>query len=142
MNESKTSVHWSFWTISTVALIWNVMSVINYLTQMNPDALATYSESARALVEGRPAWATGAFAIAAFGGVLGCLLLLFRKSSAYYVLIASLIGVVVTMLHTFIVSRSTTFSPFEIALMMLMPLIVAAFLVWYAKLARNTGWIR
>lgn len=142
MNDKPVnSAHWSFWTISAIALIWNAMSVINYFTQMNPEALATYSESARALVEGRPVWATGAFAIAAFGGVLGCVLLLLRKSAAYYVLIASLLGVMVTMVHTFLVARSTTFSAFEVALMMLMPLVVAAFLVWYAKRAENNGWI-
>jgi len=72
-------VHWSFWVISAVALIWNVMGVINYFMQMNADALATYPEAERAIVEGRPAWATGAFAIAVFGGAVGGLLLLLRK---------------------------------------------------------------
>lgn len=89
MNEKTIeSVHWSFWVIGAVALIWNVMGVINFFVQMNSDVLAAYRESERAIVEGRPAWATGGFAIAVFGGVLGCLLLLFRKSVAYYLFIA------------------------------------------------------
>ena len=62
--------------------------------------LTTYRESEHAIIEGRPTWATGGFAIAVFGGALGCLLLLLRKSAAYYLFIASLLGVVVTMLHT------------------------------------------
>ena len=65
MNDERTGsvepVHWSFWTISAIALIWNLMSVLNYFAQMDPDTLAQYSESARSIVEGRPAWATGAF---------------------------------------------------------------------------------
>jgi hypothetical protein len=138
-DETVSGVHWSFWIIGAVALIWNVMGVMNYLMQMNPDSLAAYSESARAIIEGRPAWATGAFAIAVFGGALGCLLLLLRKSAAYYLFIASLLGVIVTMTHTLGVARS--FGPFEISMMILMPLVVAAFLIWYSKHAERKGWI-
>ena len=83
-DETVGGVHWSFWAIGAVTLIWNVMGVINFLVQMNADALASFPESHRAIVGGRPAWATGAFAIAVFGGALGCLLLLLRKSAAYY----------------------------------------------------------
>ncbi len=143
MNDKTVSgVHWSFWVISAVALIWNVMGVINYFMQMNADALATYPEAERAIVEGRPAWATGAFAIAIFGGALGCLLLLFRKSAAYYLFIASLLGVIVTMIHTLGVASSTIdFSLGEILGIILMPLVLAAFLVWYSKQTRSKGWI-
>ena len=101
MNDKTVGgVHWSFWIIGAVALIWNVMGVINFFMQMNPDVLAAYRESERAIVEGRPVWATGGFAIAVFGGALGGLLLLLRKSAAFYVFIASLLGVIVTMIHT------------------------------------------
>jgi len=141
-NKSVIGVHWSFWVIGAIALIWNVMGVINFFVQMNPDVLDAYRESERAIIEGRPAWATGAFAIAVFGGALGCVLLLMRKWAAYYVLIASLLGVIVTMIHTLGIASSTIdFSPFEIFMMILMPLVVAAFLIWYAKQAKSKGWI-
>jgi hypothetical protein len=129
-NENIGGVHRSFWAIGAVALIWNVMGCINFFMQMNPDALADYPEAARSLVEGRPGWATGAFAIAVFGGALGCLLLLLRKSAAYYVFIASLLGVIVTNIHTFGIAGST-----EIWVGSLMSLVVAAFLIWYSKQA-------
>ncbi len=87
-DENVGGVHWSFWAIGAIALIWNVMGVINLFVQMNPDVLTAYRESERAIVEGRPAWATGGFAIAVFGGALGCLLLLLRKFAAFYLFIA------------------------------------------------------
>ncbi len=139
-DETVGGVHWSFWAIGAVALIWNVMGVINFFVQMNPDVLATYRESERAIVEGRPAWATGAFAIAVFGGALGCLLLLLRKSAAYYLFIASLLGVIVTMTHT--LGVGIDFGLGEILGIMLMPLVAAAFLIWYSKRAQSKGWIR
>ena len=143
MNDKTVGgVHWSFWAIGAVTLIWNVMGGINFLVQMNADALASFPESHRAIIESRPAWATGAFAIAVFGGALGCLLLLLRKSAAYYFFIASLLGVMVTMAHTLVIASSTTdFSPFEILMMILMPLVVAAFLIWYSKRVQSKGWI-
>jgi len=141
-DETVGGVHWSFWAIGAVALIWNVMGVINFFWQMNADALAAMPESHRAIVEGRPAWATGGFAIAVFGGALGCLLLLLRKSAAYYLFIASLLGVIVQLIHTLGIATSTIdFSPFDILMIILMPLVVAAFLIWYAKQAESKGWI-
>ena len=140
-DETVGGVHWSFWAIGVVALIWNVMGVINFFVQMNADALASFPESHRAIIEGRPAWATGAFAIAVFGGALGCLLLLLRKSAAYYLFIASLLGVIVQLIHTLGIASSTiNFSPFEILMIILMPLVVAAFLIWYSKWAESKGW--
>jgi len=135
-NKNVDRVHWSFWVISIVALIWNVMGCINYFMQMNPDALAGYSEAARSLVEGRPVWATGAFAVAVFGGALGCLLLLIKMSAAYYVFIASFLGVVVTDIHTFGVTDSK-----EIWVGSLMSLVVAVFLIWYSKRVKRKGLI-
>jgi len=138
-NKTVSGVHWSFWVIGAIALIWNVMGVINFFVQMNPDVLDVYRESERAIIEGRPGWATGAFAIAVFGGALGCVLLLMRKSAAYYVFIASLLGVIVTMIHT--LGVGIDFGLGEILGIILMPLVVAAFLIWYAKHAESKGWI-
>jgi hypothetical protein len=116
------------------------MGVINFFEQMNPNVLAAYRASERAIVEGRPLWATIGFAIAVFGGALGCLLLLLRKSGAYYLFVASLLGVIVTMTHT--LGVGIDFGLGEILGIILMPLVVAAFLIWYSKHAKSKGWIR
>jgi hypothetical protein len=137
MNDKAVrSVHWSFWLVGVVALTWNALGGTNYVMQMNPDTLAGYPEAARTLVESRPAWATGAFAIAVFGGVLGCVLLLLRKSVAFYVFIVSLVGVIVTNIHTLGVAGSA-----EIWVGSLMSLVVAALLIWYSKMTERKGWV-
>lgn len=136
-------IHWSFWAIGAVALVWNVMGILNYFMQMNTSALSAMPETHRAIVEDRPAWATGGFAIAVFGGTLGCLLLLLRKSSAFYLFIASLAGVIVQVIHTVgIASSNAKFNPAELLMISLMPLVVAAFLIWYTRLAERKGWIK
>jgi hypothetical protein len=45
--KTVAGIHWSFWAIEAVALIWNVIGVTNFLAQMNVDALATMPEIRR-----------------------------------------------------------------------------------------------
>jgi hypothetical protein len=126
--------------IAGLALIWNVLGSVNFFMQMNPDMLDAYRESERAIIQGRPAWATGGFAIAVIVGALGGVLLLLRKSAATYLFIASLVGVIVTMVHTLGVDYD--FSGAEMFVMVVMPFVVAALLVGYSKYAESKGWIR
>jgi Ca2+/Na+ antiporter len=65
--------------------------------------------------------------------------MLLRKSTAFYLFLASLLGVIVTMVHT--VSVDYDFSVGEMVVFILMPLLVAAFLVWYSKYAERKGWL-
>ena len=136
MNDTHVKSHWSFWLICIVALIWSVMGCINFLMQMNPDMLVNYPEVAQSIITSRPLWATVAFAVAVFGGALGDVLLLLKKSIARYLFIASLVGVIVTSIHTFQIT-----SAMEILVGSLMSLVVAVFLVWYSKLVQLKGWI-
>lgn len=64
-------------------LVWNVPGCINFLVQMDPDMVASYREFERAMIHGRP-WATTGFAVAAFCGALGCLMLLLKKTASFY----------------------------------------------------------
>jgi len=141
MNENTANkVHWSFWLISIFMLIWNVAGCINFFVQMNPDMVSSYRETEQAIIQGRPIWATIGFAVAVFGGAAGCILLLFRSVVAFYLFIASLIGVVITILHS--ISINITFGIAEIIGIILMPILVAAFLIWYSKYTQNKGWLK
>ena len=141
MNDKTVGrAHWSFWVIGVVALIWHLLGAINFFMQMNPDMLDLYRESERAIIEGRPVWATAGFALAVFGGALGSALLLLRKSAAYDAFIVSLLGVIVAMIHA--TSADIAFGLGEILGIILMPLVMAAFLIWYSKRVESKGWIR
>ncbi len=143
MNDKATGgVHWSFWVVGAIALVWHVMGSLNYLMQTNADFVATLPETHRAIINGRPVWATGGFAMAVFGGALGSLLLLLRKSVAIYLFVAALLGVVLTMIHTARIASSVIdFSAVEIIVMVLLPFVVAAALIWYSSWAKSKGWI-
>ena len=132
-----------FWIISGIALVWNLLGVMAYLMQvtMSPEALQALPENQRALLESTPAWATGAFAIAVWGGALGSLLLLLRKKLATTVLIISLAGIIVQMFHSFFMSNSMeVYGPGGLA-MPIMILLIGIYLIWYSRKATEKGWM-
>ena len=131
-------VHWSFWLIGAITLLWNILGSVNFLMQMNPEMIAAYRESERAIIEGRPIWATLGFGLAVFGGSLGCLLLLLRRSAALYLFLASLVGVIVATFHT--LSIGIDFSIGEYIGIIFMPFVVAVFLIWYSIYITNKSW--
>jgi hypothetical protein len=142
-DETVDGVRWSFWVIGGVTLVWNIMGAMNFVVQMNADMVAAMPDTHRAIIESRPAWATAGFGFGVFGGTLGCLLFLLRKSAAKYLFMASLLGVIVTMVHTLRVANSEIdFGLFEVSMMILIPLLVAALLLWYSMYAENREWIR
>ena len=135
-NESSVKLHWSFWVVCIIGLVWNAGGAVNYLMQTNMEFVSSMPATHQAIIVGRPIWATAGFAIGVFGGVLGCIFLLLKRRSSINILLMSLIGIIVTMVHTIDVAMSDTeFSVLEIIVMVILPLVVALALVLYAKYA-------
>lgn len=134
--ETGIRVHWSFWVVGSVGLIFNLFGCMNYISQMNAEMVASMPDVYRAIVESRPAWGSVAFATAVFGGALGCILLLLRRSIAVYVLVVSLVGAVVAQLPFLGMADF----PVEAWLGWLSQLAVGAFLIWYSKRSEGRGW--
>ena len=140
MNDNVVNkVHWSFWVISIFMLIWNVMGCVNFFVQMNPDMVSSYRESEQAIIKDRPLWATVGFAIAVFGGALGCILLLLKKATAFYLFIASLVGVVIATVHSLTININ--FGIGETIGIIIVPTVVAVFLIWYSQYVKGKGWL-
>lgn len=143
MSNSNYKPSTGFWVISIVALIWNAMGVMAYLGQayMTDEVRDALPEAQRALYENVPSWVTAAFAVAVFGGLLGCLLLLLRKKMATSVLMLSLIGIIVQMVYNFFMSNAAeAYGPGGM-IMPIMVLVIGFFLVWFSKNATAKGWL-
>ena len=119
--------HWSFWVIAGLALLYNLAGTANFFMQMDPDGVAGLPEAYRQLIEQRPGWATAAFGVAVMGAVVGCVLLLLRRTLATPLFWFALAGAVVVLLQTFTVDAD--------AGMLVgngIQIVVTAFLVWYS----------
>jgi len=132
-----------FWVISSIALVWNLMGVFNYLDQafMTDKVLETLPKEQQILYQDVPAWVTAAFAIAVFSGTLGSLLLLLKKKIATTFFIISFLGIVGQMSYRLLIDQnSDSYGPMGIA----MPIIIIAFggyLIWYSRKANEHRWL-
>lgn len=133
----------TFWVISVLALLWNLMGVKAYLDQafMSDETLAAMDAAAQELLSQTPAWATAAFAFAVWGGALASLLLVLRKKLAHTLFMVSLAGIVVQMFYVFFMSNSMdVYGPGGYT----MPVMILGFgvgLVFYSKKAKEHAWI-
>ena len=135
MSDSSNKPEISFWIIGIIALIWNILGVVAYLMQayMTEEELLALPLEEQALYSDIPAWVTAAFALAVFGGLLGCLLLLLRKKLATFVFIISLIGIIVQMTYNVFMSKAAeVYGPGNM-IMPLMVIVIGTFLIWYSK---------
>ena len=125
--------HFSFWIIAAVGLLWNLMGCLNYIMQANVDAVAQMPELYQAIIAARPAWATAAFAIAVFGGAVGCILLLLRRRVASAAFVVSLIAIAGHSVFTLRVAGVTP--------SLVLVVLVGVALLWYTSIARRSGWL-
>lgn len=133
----------AFWIIAIIALIWNAMGVMAYLSQafMTEDMKALLPEAERALYDNIPAWATAAFALAVFGGLLGSLALLIRKKWATLLFMISLLGIIAQMVYNFFLSNNMEVYGPGGYIMPIMVIIIGIFLYMYSKKATTNGWL-
>lgn len=137
-NKNLSRVHWSFWLIGFVALIWNLMGSANIVMQMIAPNFEAMPQWWRDVVASRPIWTTIAMMVAVFGGLLGCLAILFRRAVALPLFILPLLGTAITMAHAAGVPGAGTR---QIVEAVVMPVVVGIFLIWYAWVSRGRGWI-
>lgn len=134
----------AFWAISGVALLWNMMGAGAYINQvlMTPEAIANLTEGQQALFNSTPSWVTACFATAVWMGVLGCILLLFRKKLAIPVFVLSLIGAIGQNIYFFFMSNAMeVYGALEAIVLPAMVVIIAIFLIWFAKSSATSGYL-
>jgi len=91
---------WHLWLIGIIGGLWSSIGVLSFLlTQMNVEAvMSRFPTQQREYFESFPLWAIAFWAIGVFGGVIGCFLLLLKNRLAFHVLLASVIGTIVSTL--------------------------------------------
>ncbi|WNC67289.1 hypothetical protein RI845_12245 [Thalassotalea nanhaiensis] len=129
MTNTSTNIPKWFTVVAVLALLWNLMGVMAFL--QDPGATPA-----------TPIWVTMAFAFAVFGGALGCLLLLLKQALAKIILIISLASVLVQMFHAYFISNAwEVFGPGG-AIMPVMVIVIAIYLVWLSQMAMQKSWLK
>jgi hypothetical protein len=134
---------WHIWVIGVVSLLWNSGGAFDYLmtntrnqayiSQFTPDQLDYFYSF--------PSWFMAAWAIAVWGAVFGSVLLLLRSRHAPAVFALSLLGLIATLVYSFVLSGV---SYLEIVgtggLWFTLAISVVAVLLWlYTRAMRQRG---
>ena len=133
---------WHLWLIGILGGLWSAIGVLSFmLTQMNVEAvMSRFPPQQRAYFESFPLWADAFWAIGVFGGVIGCLLLLLENRLAVHVLLASLIGAIVSNLGgVFLLGGMEVLAETGGLGFSAVPIIVGAVLAYYARAMRKKG---
>lgn len=144
MREQSTTPATWFWIIGAIALLWNLLGVFSYISQVtiSEETIAAMPEAERALIEGIPAWANGLFAIAVFSGVAGCIMLLLRKQLATPLFGVSLLSASIQMFWWLFMTNSMAVYGATWIIMPALVIAAAVFLVWLSMSAKNKGWLQ
>jgi len=133
-----------FWGVSIAALLWSLIGVFMYLSQVSMDQtqLAALPEGRRILIESAPAWQTGAFAIAVFSGLLGSIGLLMRRMWSRPLFAVSLIAALVQFTWPFLIADAIGLLGASSLGLPLAVIAIAGLLVWFSTLGIRWGWLR
>ncbi len=130
------------WLVAGAALIWNLFGFMVYLmtVRATPEQMAQqYNAAQIAFMDAVPVWATSANAIAVTAGVLACVLLLFRKSLALPLFVASLAALLVQDLYSFVLEDVVGVFGMVPAYIQGTVLGIAIVLIFYTRGAKSRG---
>ena len=121
---STTKPSSKFWIIATLAVLWNLIGIFAFTRQafISSAALSQLPQKQIELIHNTPQWLTAVFAIATVSGLIGSVLLLVRRTSAVYLFLLSLIGVIIHMGYSVFATKAV--AVYGIAQGVVFPIIV------------------
>jgi len=138
----KTKPTTAFWIVGIIFLLWNAFGCVMYIidkTTSDEKYAEMYGEAMVATRDVYPIWATGAYAIAVWGGLLAVIFLLLRKKIAYPLFIASLIAAIICFIPVFTEPEFAVASEGSHWVMPLIVVLLGVFEIWWTRRMRAKG---
>jgi len=132
-----------FWLLSILMLLWNLSGVASFVYHVffSEEAFAAMPEAEREIMINYPLFAKVAFAIAVFGGLMGCIGLLAKRKWAKPFFLASLIGIAIQITHDLFMTPMMEVYGNDALLMPVLILGFGLFLIWFSNYSIKKEWI-
>lgn len=129
--------------LAWAALIWNSLGVIAFVMQMmmTPELISKLPIDQQAAYSDIPLWSTIAFAIAIFGGLLGCIFLLKKKALAIPTFTVSLAAILLQQYYNFVVINSIDLLGASAVFMPILVIIIAIGLLYISIKGKQQSWL-
>ena len=141
-SRSRTPVH--LWVVGVMALLWNAVGAFDYAaTQFRLEGyMSQFTAEQLEYFYGFPAWAVAAWAIAVWFAVFGSLALLLRRRLAYVLFLVSLVAMVASTVHSFVLSDGAEIMGNAGVIFSGVIFVIGVLLLWYSKAMMERGVLR
>jgi len=133
---------WHIWVVGVVSLLWNSVGAMDFVMTQSRNAayMSSFTQAQLDFYYGFPIWVVATWAIAVWGGVLGTLALLLRKSLAVHLFLSSFICIILTDIHNFAFANGLRVMGGAVALTISAIVLLIGALLWvYARAMRKRG---
>ena len=141
MNGQTTKAPLHLWIVGVVAVLWNAIGAFDYsATQLRIEAyMSAFTPEQLEYFYGFPAWTVAAWAFGVWGALLGSIALLLRKAWAVWAFGISIVGMVLTTIHNFVLTDGAALmGPGALAFSAVI-WVIALFLFFYARAMAKRG---
>lgn len=132
---------WHLWVVGIVGALWVSGGCFDFIMTVtrNEAYFANFPEYVREYFFNLPLWFMVVYAVAVWGGLIGCILLLFRTKLAATLLLLSFIATVISFGWTQLFAENYPEMNVGQWIFTAAILIVSTFLVWYSRRMAATG---
>ena len=133
-----------FWVVSALGLAWYLMDTSAFFMRvlMTEEVINTMPANQQHLYRDIPLWVNIAFACEVFGGTLGCISLLLRKSWALRLFIVSILGVLAQTSNIWLLTDAISAMGVPAVVMPLVAMTIGAAMIILARSAIRKAWLR
>lgn len=146
VETTGTRAPWWFWLAAVLSAAWNAFGAYDYtMSQLKGDP---YLQAAGMTPEqityfhAMPAWTTAVWALGVWGAVAGSVLLFARSRYALHAFVASLAGLVLSLVYTHLLSKGGQLMGQSGLIINGVILAGCLILVWYAARVTKQGLLR
>lgn len=127
-------------------LLWSAIGAVDYVMSQtrNEAYMSAFTPAQLEFFYSLPAWVVACWAPGVWGGVVGCLLLILRKGAAVPVLLASLVGAILTFIHNILLSEGLEAmgGGASAAIFPIIIMVLSLGLWWYARGMKAKGLLK
>lgn len=133
--SNRAPTPWHLWVIGVLTLLWNAMGAFGFVAnQIQLESyLAAYNQEQLDFFTALPTWVTITWGIAIWSAVFGSLALLLRSRFAYLLFLISLLAMVATSIHNFVLSNGADIMGTANLIFSAVIALVSILLVFYSR---------